>query len=315
MGGVGQIGFGPLHRIDGPPPLAPIYGLLATATAPAQGVRIVPDADERGIERWMNGVEVYPYPPDQGSVFDTCAGSGPVPKGFGDDLEHPQFGAFTAYVAQTCTTYKVWNQDEFKARAVLALTAIESSIVAREFKTGTVLTANPHLGDGTGTFPNGDVATSFWDGMALLEDAIADTGRMGLIHCSPGLLTAAAAKYGWNYWHDVKGGVIRMISGTPVVPDQGYKGGGAPIGHAAPVGGQEWIYATGPVDIRRTEVFVTPENVSQALERGTGGAENTPARPNSITYRAERYYLIDWDTELHAAVLVDRCLDTCEAPS
>lgn len=309
-----QVGFGPLHRIDGPPPLAPVYSLLAAAGAPAQGVRIVPDADSRGIERWMNGVEVYGYPPDTGGVWDTCASSAPIDgKGTGAAIAHPQFGAFTAYLNETCTSYKVWNQDEYKSRALSALTAVESSIVAREFKRGTILTANPHLNDGLGTFPNADTATSFWDGIALLEDEIAASGRQGIIHCSPGMISAAAAKSGWNYWHDTAGQVIRMISGTVIIPDAGYTGGGGPIGHASPTSGQEWIYATGPVDIRRSEAFVTPENVSQALERGTGGADTS--NPNSITYRAERFYLIDWDTEVQAAVLVDRCLDSCANPS
>lgn len=313
MGGLGQVGFGPLYRIDGPPPLAPLFGLLQAAAAPMQGVRIVPDADERGIERWLNGVEVYPYPPDTGNVWDTCAGSGPAMKDFGDDLLHPQFGAFAAYLAETCTSYKVWNQDEFKARAIAAFTAVESSIVAREFMTGDGLPANPHLADGTGTFPNGDTATSFWDGVRILEQAIGETGRLGLIHCSPGLLSAAAAKYGWNYWHDDAGQVIRMISGTPVIADAGYSDGSTPLGHAAATAGQEWIYATGPIDVRRSEIFTTPDNVAQAVDRGSGGATNS--RSNSITYRAERYYLIDWDTELHAAVLVDICSDSCASPA
>src|SRR5215831_12164946 len=198
MGGAGQVGFGPLYRVDGPPPIPPLYGLLQTASAPAQGVRIVPDVDERGIERWMNGVEVYPYPPDFGNVYDTCSTASPRPtKDFGLALLNPQFGAMTAYLSETCTSYRIWNQEEYKARAVSAFAAVESAIVAKEFMTGTVMTANPHLSDGTGTFPNGDTVTSFSDGVRLLEKAIAATGRQGLIHCSPQILSAAAAKYGW----------------------------------------------------------------------------------------------------------------------
>jgi len=314
VGGAGQVGFGPLYRIDGPPPVAPLYGLLQTASAPAQGVRIVPDTDERGIERWMNGVEVYSYPPDAGSVWDTCSQVSPRPtKDFGGTLPLPQFGAFTAFLAETCTSYRIWDQDAYKARAVTAFAAVESAIVAKEFMTGAVMTANPHLSDGTGTFPNGDTVTSFPDGVRLLEKAIAATGKLGLIHCSPQLLSAAAAKYGWNYWRDSANQCVRMISGTVIVPDSGYGAGSTPTGHVAPTGSQEWIYATGPVDVRRSEIFVNPENVSQALDRGSGGA--TTGRSNSITYRAERYYLIDWDTELHAAVLVDSCVDTCAHPT
>lgn len=306
------VGFSGLNeRIDGPPPLPPLRGLLATAAAPAAGVRIVPDVDERGIERWINGVTVYPYPPDQGDVYNPCAeGSEPQIKGFGEDLLNPEFGAMTIFVPETCTVFKVPSQDEFKARANAVLAAVESSIVARELMNGTRLPGNPHLADGNGSFPNGDTATSFADGVAFLEAAIAATGRQGLIHCSPELLSAAAAKSGWNFWLDIKNEVVRMISGTVIIPDAGYSGGREPTGHAAPDVGQEWIYATGPIDIRHSEIFTMPPRVDQAVDRGSGGATN--GLPNSITYRAERYVLADWDTELQAAVLVDRCLDTCE---
>jgi hypothetical protein len=308
------VGFSGLNeRIDGPPPITPVYGLLQAAQAPAAGVRIVPDVDERGIERWMNGVSVYPYPPDQGDIYDPCASGSPAPtKGFGETLAQPEFGAMTAYIAETCTVFSVPDQEAYKARATAVLMAVESSIIAREFKNGLQMPGNPHLADGNGIFPNGDAVTDFPNAIAYLEAAIAATGRAGLIHCSPELLSSSAARFGWNYWNDPKGQVIRMISGTVIIPDAGYSGGGAPTGHAEPDIGQEWIYATGPIDIRRTEPFVMPPLVAQAVDRGTGGATN--GLPNSITYRAERYYMVDWDTELQAAVLVDRCISECGTP-
>lgn len=303
----GEIGFGPLERIDGPPPIPPMYGLIPAAVAPkAAGVRIVPDTDSRGIERWMNGVEVYPYPPDMGDVFNPCAvGTEFVEKGFGSDLAHPQFGAMTVWVAETCTTYKVWDQDEFKARAVANLSAVESATIEYEFLSGTRLPAQPHLADGNGVFPNGDTVTSALNGLALLEEQIALSGRNGLIHVSPQIATALLGR-GFSLRDDT--GVIRTINGIVVIPGFGYAAGATPVGHADPsTNSQEWMYATGPVDIRRTEVFINPETVAEATDRGSGGATN--GKPNSITYRAERYYLVDWDTEVQAAVLVDRCID------
>ena len=56
--------------------------------------------------------------------------------------------------------------------------------------------------------------------------------------------------------------------------------------------------ATGPIDIRRGDVEVLPPVIRQTLDR----------RTNVITYRVERDYLVDWDTVLQAAVLVDRTL-------
>jgi hypothetical protein len=304
-----SIGYGPPERIDGPPPIPPMYGLIPAAEAPlAAGVRIVNDVDDRGIDRWMNGVAVYPYPPDLGDVYDPCAvGSDIAIKSDGDELNQPRFGAMTAYLAETCTTSHVWDQDEYKARAVAALAAVESGIIAHEFLTGTRMPAQPYLSDGNGTFPIGDTITSVDNGLALMEMEIALSRRMGLIHCTP---MAATALLGSGFALRDKTGVIRTINGIVVVPDFGYAGRATPVGHAAPGSlSEEWIYATGPVDIRRSEIFVTPDNVVQATDRGSGGA--TTGKPNSITYRAERYYLVDWDVQVQAAVLVNRCLFTC----
>jgi hypothetical protein len=276
-----------IARIDGPPPVPPVYGLLQAAAAPAAGVRIVPLAAGEGVERWLNGTEVYP-----------------TEKSFGEELPNPQFGAITAYLPETCTAYRIPSQEEFKARAAVALAAVEGSIVAREFLTGNRVSVNPHLSDGSGVFPNGDTVTSPLNALALLDKEIALTGRLGLIHMSPQMLDVLA-----NYRViDTKTGVNRTPAGNVVIPDFGYADGADPTGHAAATGSQEWMYATGPIDIRRSEMFTTPDRVEQAVDRGTGA---TTGRTNSITYRAERYYLIDWDTVLQAAVLADRCRTTC----
>jgi hypothetical protein len=318
-----QVGFGPLWRVDGPPPLAPKYGLLQAAEVPAAGVRLVTDLDAEvnpaqaagrtlladpsaGSERWINGVEVFPYPPDMGDVFDPCAGSGSAShiKGFGSDLDHPKFGAMTVWLAETCTSYKVWNQEAFIARATLALSAVEGPSIGKEFMGGTRLPDNHFLADGLGTFPNGNTVTSAINGLALLENEIALSGKQGLIHCTPGAATTLRAQLAI----DDKTGVLRTINGIVVIPDFGYVGAPSPPGHTAASGTQEWMYATGPVDIRRSSMFTLPETVAEAVDRGSGA---TNGKPNSITYRAERYYLVDWDTEVQAAVRVDRCQVTC----
>ncbi len=306
-----QVGFGPWYAIDGPPPIPPVYGLLAAADAPAAGVRIVPDADERGIERWINGVEVYPYPPDVPDVFDPCAtGSDAQTKGRGafdsGVAENPVFGAMTLWIAETCKSWKVWNQQAFIDRALAVFKATESYGVAHEFMTGARIPLSRHLADGVDTtFPNGDTPTGSVHALALLEAEIARTGRLGIIHCTPAYATSGLRD---RFVIDNKTGVIRTINGNVVIADGGYIDGGAPSGHPAPTGRQEWIYATGPIDLRRSETIVMPGNVSEALDRGMAA---TLGDPNTITYRVERYYLADWDAQLHAAVLADPCTDEC----
>jgi hypothetical protein len=320
MGGAGQVGYGPLERIDGPPPLRPLYGLVQVAEASAAGVRIVVDEQAgpgdlgvapgileplAGQQRWLNGVEVYPYPPDVPDVYDPCAqGTWSVAKGFGTTLKHPTFGAMTVHIDETCTAIRVPSQEDYKARAVASLVATESAAVAKELMGGAKMPLNPHYADGNGAFPNGNAATSILHGIALLEDEIAKSGRAGLIHITPGLATIARDRWAIS----LDGGLLRTVTGTIVVPDCGYQGSAQPGSRPAPSGTKEWIFATGPIDLRRGEIFVTPETVAEALDRGVGATNSTP---NSITYRAERYYLATWDTHVQAAVLVDRCFTTC----
>lgn len=304
--------YGPWWRIDGPVPLPPKRGLLQAA-AKTETVRIIPDVDPSGIDRWINGVEVYPYPIDQATVWDACsAGSDrDIGKAFGTTAHTPQFSAMTVYLPETCTAYKVWDQAAFKARAVAAMSAVEGRAIEHEFLTGNDIPLNPHLSDGNGTFPWGNVATTVPNGVALLENEIAASGKAGVLHVSPAVAIAGARDWLWNM--DETDGVIRTLNGTVVVAGTGYVPGAAPLGHPAATAGQEWIYATGPVDIRRSEIFTIPDNVSEALDRGVSGGAGT-GRPNSITYRAERYYLVDWDTAVQSAVLVDRCATGCGTP-
>lgn len=309
------IGFGPLWRVDGPLPIPPLFGLLQAAKAPAAGVQILDDVDGRNVERWLNGIAMYPYSLGDAQTFKGCGvGSEEDEKDFGVDLPQPEFLPMTIYLSETCTSSKVWDQDAFTDRAKLALEAVKGAAVAREFMGGALMSTEteppPYLSDGNGTFPNGDTATNVVDGLALLEGEIAKSGKQGVIHCTPMMATSLLGR---GFALADKTGVIRTINGIVVIPDFGYAqanfDGSKPVGHADVGQRQEWAYATGPLEIRESAMFISPDNVSEALDRGSGGA--TTGRPNSITYRAEQYFLIAWDLEVQGAVLVDRCLADC----
>jgi hypothetical protein len=341
-----QVGYGPLERIDGPLPIPPPYGLLQAMSAPATGVRMVVDTgdgDVVGVDisstgqtieeaiaelkangslpaaagdlRWLNGVEVYPYPPGQADAYNACGANSATDttKSFGDELQHPQFSAITLYVAESCKSYKVWNQAEFRARATTALTAVQGSALARQLLTGEADPMSPYLADGNCVLPTASVATSAINALAILEEYIGLSGQLGLIHCSPGYATTLLGR---GFAVDDKTGVIRTINGNILIPDSGYARAasepayGSPQKGTASSGSQEWIYATGPIDVRLSEIFMIPEQVSQALDRGTSAGATT-GRPNTFTYRAERYALATWDTELHVGVLADRCATGC----
>jgi hypothetical protein len=263
-----------------------------------------------GRERWLNSVEVYPYPPDVPEGWDTCApASTRGEKSFGTPLAPPDFRALTLSVPITCTAQQVPDEAAFRARAVAVLTATESFGVARALMSGENVDGGRYLADSGCAFPNAATATAPNHGVQVLEEAIAETGRLGLIHCSPMLATALM---GSGFALSDKTGAIRTINGNVVIPDDGYVGASEPDMGTPPGPTEEWAYASGPVDIRHSEIFTTPDTRAQALDRGLGA---TTGRTNQFTYRAERYSVAIWDTALQAAVLIDRCQTECVVPT
>lgn len=299
------VGFGPMQRIDGPRPIPPKYGLLPAANVAGSGVDIVPDP----ADRWGNGVKVWPYPVGDAEVFDpSLVGTSATPKGYGaEQPPSPDFAPMVVVFAITCTTASVPDQATFKARAVAALAAVEGAAVEKELLTGAALPANLHLSDGTSNLPLGSTPTSAVNGLAEMEAEIARSGRAGLIHVSPQVATFL---HNNGLINDV-GGVVKTINGTTIVNGVGYVDGATPEGATPPAGWEQWIYATGPIEIRRSEVITVPETLAEALDRGMGATQD---RVNTITYLVERYYLVDYDGAVQSAVLVDRCTTDCGNP-
>ena len=267
------------YVIDGPIPAPPLYRLLDVAT-------VVEDTNEH----WMLGGEVWSYPPQVPSTHDGCSSGTFRSKADGGPIPTPEFDAFTVYLSASCTARGIGNDDaEYRRRAVAAFTATESQAVERELARGGSLPLNPFLADLNMTVPAAGAQTPV-TALAYLEDAIGESGRAGLIHLTPAITTALAAG---NHLQ-VRSGVLETLRGTRVVVGTGYQDV-QPVGYAVPAAGTAWAFATGPVQIRRTEAFVLPETIREALDR-----EN-----NDVTFYAERHYLVDWDTAVQAGVLVD----------
>ena len=279
-----QVGYGPPVRLDGPLPQKRSFTLLDVAT-------IVPELDEH----WLNGARILPYPGDTGHVHDPCATGSPATKNAGTLPESPHFGAFTGYLPVTCTSFSVGADAAwFKARAFAAFAAIESTIAERVFATGEGLDAlQPHLTDSNLTQLNAGAATGAMLALEDLDDAIAATGRAGVIHATPSVVDAWDSGGGLER----RGNLRVTANDTPVVSGAGYLGF-FPDGGSAPSSRRAWAFATGPVQARRTDIFITPDNYAQALDRAV----------NSVEFFAERSMLIDWDAVLQAGVLVDRSL-------
>lgn len=283
------MGYAALYPVNGPRPSPPRYGLIPSAL-------LVDTAGE--ADRWMNGVAVWPYPDELPSGYDPCnqAATTPNVKPDGTNPEVVEFSALTVVEPVSCTSRSINDQATYVDRATVALESVEGWRVEREFWTGEILPNNPYLTDNNADVLHGGTATSAMNALAILEEAIAASGRQGWIHATPATVSV------WSSMFQVYKDGPRLVTalGTIVVPGAGYDGS-APVGEAAPSAVQDWAIATGPVEIRRSNVVVVPGQLSQAMVTST----------NDITFRAERVFVTDWDATLQAAVLVDRCLTTC----
>jgi len=291
MASVQQLGYGPHAVVNGPVPQAPRVGLLRAAT-------IVPTDDDY----WINGIQVWPYPSGESvGSFDPCGTGSPAPsKGAGEAPDTAEFWTQTIYAPMSCTARSLHDQDDYVNRATAVLIANEGAQVEDQFWSGSAQPLSPHLTDANATVLNAGAVTDVFNGLALLEEAIAATGRAGMIHAPWPLVSVWSA----NYQVFREGNQIVTITGTIVVPGAGYDGSG-PAGETQPTGTESWAFATGLVEIRRSDPFVIPSQISQAITM-------SPNR-NDITYRAERYVVADWDRELQAGVLIDRCQVGCVA--
>lgn len=300
-----QIYCGPYSVIDGPPTEPPKYGLLQAASALVPGVRFVNDND-----RWLNGADALPPVEHNGATHSPFDASGAPTKEIGDATDSQRFFPLTVYVPDKCSAFRAEDDAEYRARILARLAAVESANVANALLTGDGLPlASPRLSDGEGAFPVGNTAVSLPVALAQLEGAIARTRRRGVIHMSPIAATILSGS-GHVFLLDPQGAkeqdVIFTRQGTLVIPDQGYIEGATPAPspgtHPAASANQEWMYSSGFVEVRRTETFIQPPTLAEALDRGLTA---TLGDPNTITYLAERHYLVSWDTEAQAAVLAN----------
>lgn len=259
---------GPALAIDGPLPVAPPHGLLT-----------IPGVLVEGEGRWMNGVNVFGYPTDTPETWEPCSSGTFRTKSDAMEQLTPRFDPFGFYQPYVCTTASLGPDDE--KRASIGLQATQSFAVEEGISQGVALSTNPFFGDANVTVLGGGAVTPEV-GLRYLEEAIGGTARMGMIHATPAVVVA------WDNGLDFDGSVLRTANGTPVVSGGGYIG--ATADGAAAAAGQSWAFATGPVEVRLSEMQLV----------GDVDTSN-----NDAIYRAEKYALATWDTALQVAVLVD----------
>ena len=267
---------GPALDIDGPLPVAPPYSLLSIP-----GV-LVGDGD-----RWMNGVNVYGYPEETPLTWEPCATGTFRTKADGGDISQPRFDAFGMYVPITCSAGYMGDWQDFANRAARVLEATESFGVEEALSQGVSMSVNPFFGDSNLDILGGG-AVSATVGLAYLEEAIGATGRGGIIHATP----AVVASWGFDLLET--GGVLRTANGTPVASGGGYIGAD-PVSGATAAAGQSWAFATGPVQVRLSDLQMVGDDINGTLDTSN----------NDVTFRAEKYALAVWDGVLQSGVLID----------
>lgn len=276
---------GLLYPIDGPLPRRRKYDLLSA-------VQFV----DTGTVHSESGVQVYPFPTDLPALHNPCSsGAGSYgTKDEGTPTVVVNFGGFTAYLPISCTTRGIGDDAAFVNRARVAFAAKESYAVELQLSRDYAVIGNPHLTQG-GLTALGAGAVTPYEALALIENSIAaETAIEGLIHADPATVTAWAKDV---LVVDDGGVLVTVANGTRVVSGAGYVGI-HPADEAAPGTSQAWVFATGPVQVLRSEMYVIPETIEEAVDRTF----------NDVTYRAERNYVVDWDAAYLAEVLADRSL-------
>lgn len=267
-------------EVSGPKHIPNRYGLLTVAK---------PTTPEDG--HWEGGITWND---------DLCSGihstteycpipvSGFTPKILDRDFQSCCADPFTIYASFDCPPIGHTASDAFST-AKKRLLIREEREVEKVFWTGIAedgANVNPSLAFGNSECGSAPIDLTSAGGpvgviasMAVLESALGDCAPgTGVVHANFGLASFLAANSlitkSDDQWYSVTGQRLAIGAGYP---------GTGPGGIAA-TAGTTWIFATGPLVIYRSEVFLTPERFADAMD----------AKINSVQVYAERTYAVGW---------------------
>lgn len=272
---------GPAFPLVGPPPEPPAHRLLSVP-----GV-LVPDASDP--PRWLTMVDVLGYPTGTPDIWEVCSTGTFRVKGEGEGRPQDRWNPFAAVFPLLCSTFSMGDYTEFYGQAEAALDATISHAAEEVLSQG--VDTNPFFGD-TDFIPLASgAAVAPRVGLSYLSNAIAATGRQGMIHATPAVVDA----WGFNELREDDDGTLYTASGIPVASGTGYVGA-HPTGSgglAGPGPTTDWVFGTGPVQVRIEDAPRT--SVEESVDRSD----------NTVVVRAERYVLAEWDKALQVGVLID----------
>lgn len=266
---------------------APIGSLVASAASPPEGKINDP--------HWAGGIRYRGRLCDVGELHDPCDSEAST-EVTGPGLIH--FQPYVVEVPFVCSTGG-FQTAEYEESARTELLVNESRLIEEEFWTGTKATAeagdfsdNAFLASGSDVTTLGDLRggaagdTTSYDIVSAfggLEAATRDIlgGARAMLHV-PDLLTSYLSALNLI---EREGNLLVTKLGSIVVSGVGYPGT-APNGDAASTT-EMWGYGTGIVTLWRSEVVISPDQISEAVNKAN----------NDIAYRASRF----------AATTVDAC--------
>jgi hypothetical protein len=281
-------------------PVVSPFGILSPAVTVTE--------DHGQNPEWISGYQ-YETPDAQTSAANTTV-LGTTNEQSVVDVTNPASAAFRIYYpfgirTKTLSSTFGTTPDVIRETAKNALDVVTQKSIEREFWEGAIaqlLTSpndNRYLAQSgaADVTPTPGTAVKPHYGLALLEEALgnATIGSAGTIH-GP-ITTSSALKRALHV--DTTDGKKTLVTpnGNTFVSGAGYTRKG-PSGANAPAN-QAWMYATGPVTVYLSDIFIVPEKISQAVDTSQ----------NNIAYYGERYAGVTWSTTNLYAVLVDLTAD------
>lgn len=248
-------------------------------------------------DHWRCGVRWEPYACDAGSAYGDQCDDPAQEKIIRDGVPLVEADSFSVHDGYLCRLPGRPSEADIRDRVRTALMLGEQRTVERVVWTGEAgtQTVDPHLADPSAVVlnpvnpPTAADALKLPAAIAALEAYLGTVyGGQGVIHAPRGVAPLMA--YYQLMYRD--GATWRTSLGTPIAfyagsPNTGPDGSEAPAGTA-------WLYITGPVAMRRGEIFIVPTTLAAALDRTA----------NEVLVIAEREYVLGWDC-VHAAVLAD----------
>jgi len=280
-----NVGLAPPKVLVGPAKSPPIHGLLSAA-------EVVNESDEK----WILG---YVWEPDGCGIVQVWSPicdpqNYPGPVDFSDPLANLACVETQPVMLELMVERESWGfaAHDFPGRPLRMLEAAAPWGLERDFWTGAATVdndvQNQHLATSTAvvlnTASNPVTGMSPKRALATLIGGLSDCpgiGR-GVIHAP----TELAVLWGLE-GVEAEGDRLRTkVKGHAVAAGDGYPGTG-PTGKTAatPPAGMVWAYATGPIQVRMSAPEITPDTISEALDR----------KNNTVAYRASRYGAVNFD--------------------